>query len=231
MLSVIIPALDADLELRRCIDSVRIACGSGERCEIVVVMPGTRIESARALFDDVRFVGERHPSIYGAMNDGVAASRGRYLYFLGKDDIVLPAFSDALAALETHSPGALFFDVYWGSTGVFRGRPSRWRVLVRNVCHQGIVYSREVVERHGPYLRRMRVQADHLLNIRVLWDREAASPIRYIGSALAWYSGAGFSVKTGGDPLFRRLYPVTLRRYVGAWAAIVLVAWRRLRGR
>lgn len=229
LLSVVIPALDSDLELRRCVDSVRLACPGREQCEVVLVMPARRVEQAQRAFPGDKIVAERRAGIYAAMNDGIAASSGRYLYFLGKDDIVLPPFADALQVLQVDRPSALFFDVYWGKEGVFSGRPSRWRLLVRNLCHQGIVYSREALERHGPYFRKMRVQADHLLNIRILWDPAMRGHVRYIGAPLAWYSGAGFSVQVSRDPVFWRLYPLTMRRYVGAWASIVLIASRKLR--
>lgn len=230
-LSIVIPALEADTELRRCVDSVRIACGDRVRCEVLVVVPMHSVQATRAMLPLERIVIERRPGIYGAMNDGIEASTGRYLYFLGKDDIVLPRFDDVIRILEEQSPAALFFDVYWGTSGVFSGRPSRWRVLVRNLCHQGIVYSREAISSYGPYVRKMRVQADHLLNIRLLWDRGVARKFAYLGLPLVWYSGTGFSVKTARDPVFWRLYPLTLRRYVGSWAALLLVASRKLRGR
>lgn len=231
LLSVIIPALEADLELRRSVDCVRLACGNDGRTEIVVVMPKHRVEDGRGLVPEGRIVAESRKGIYAAMNDGILASRGRYLYFLGKDDIVLPPFRQVLDALESRAPASLFFDVYWGVAGVYSGRPSRWRILVRNSCHQGIVYSREVLARHGPYLRRMRVQADHLLNIRMLWDRSLYRNICYLRFPLVWYSGAGFSAQLARDPVFWRAYPTTLRRYVGRWAKLVLIASRRLRGR
>jgi hypothetical protein len=207
-----------------------VACADPCRCEVVVVVPASELALARTWLPAERLVAERHPSIYGAMNDGARASRGRYLYFLGKDDIILPAFGDALGTLEMQQPSALFFDVYWGTRGVYPGRPSKRRVLVRNLCHQGIVYSRETYDRHGPYFRRMKVQADHLLNIRLLWDRTSTAKVCYLQVPLAWYSGAGFSVQEAHDPVFWRLYPTTLRKYVGAWAACVLLMWRKLRG-
>ena len=120
--------------------------------------------------------------------------------------------------------------MYWGTRGIFAGRPSRWRVLFRNLCHQGIVYSRESIDKHGPYVRKMRVQADHLLNIRLLWDRDLAGRVSYVGVPLVWYSGAGFST-LARDPVFWRLYPAVMRRYVGGWAAVLLRASRVLRGR
>jgi glycosyltransferase involved in cell wall biosynthesis len=229
LLSVVIPALAPDLELRRCVDSVRLACPAPERCEVVLVVPASRAEEAREAFPSERIVAETRRGIYSAMNDGIASSTGTYLYFLGKDDIVLPPFGDMLDALEAERPSALFFDVYWGRDGVYQGWPSRWRILVRNLCHQGIVYSRAALIRHGPYLRKMRVQADHLLNIRLLWDPVMRAKVHYVRAAAVWYSGAGFSVQMSRDPVFWRLYPVAMRRYVGTWASLLLVASRKLR--
>jgi glycosyltransferase involved in cell wall biosynthesis len=229
LLSFVIPALVADVELRRCVDSVRVACADLQLCEIVVVLPAAELASARNWLPAERLVAERYPSIYGAMNEGANASRGQYLYFLGKDDIVMPAFGYVVGALDTDRPSALFFDVYWGTRGVYRGYPSPWRLLARNLCHQGIVYSREAYEKHGPYLRRMRVQADHLLNIRLLWDRSLSKRVMYVQRPLVWYSGSGFSAQHARDPLFWRLYPLTLRKYVGFWAACMLVTLRKVR--
>jgi glycosyltransferase involved in cell wall biosynthesis len=229
-ISVILPVLAPDPELRRCIDSVRLAFGShSSECEIVIVTPAQHVESIHCEMPGVRVVAETRASIFGAMNDGVRASTGQFLYFLGKDDIVLPPFGDAVLALARRKPAAIFFDVYWGERGVYLGNPSPWRLLTRNLCHQGIVYARETIAKHGPYVRRMKVQADHLLNIRVLHDASLRPRLAYHHGALAWYSGAGFSAVTARDPVFWRLYPVILRRYVGAWAACALVAFRRLR--
>jgi hypothetical protein len=193
-------------------------------------MPPRRVEQAEAMLPGERVLPETRPSIYGAMNDGVAASSGRYLYFLGKDDIVLAPFADMLKALAARAPSAMFCDVYWGADGLYRGRPSRVGVLARNICHQGIVYSRAAIRRHGPYLRRMRVEADKLLNVRLLWDRQLARDFVYLPIPIAWYSGAGFSTTTP-DPVFRRLYPLILKKYVGAFACLLLLGVRKLRGR
>jgi glycosyltransferase involved in cell wall biosynthesis len=229
-ISVVIPALVPDRELRRCVDSIRLACGSSELCEVVVVVPPDRLSATREMLPFEIVIAESRKSIYGAMNDGIAASKGRYLYFVGKDDVVLPTFKIALDAVVGRAPSAVFFDVYWGSKGVYSGRPSRWLVLGRNVCHQGILYSREAVLRHGPYVRKMRVQADHLLNIRLLWDSRLRDSIVYLASPLAWYSGDGFSTMSR-DKVFWRLYPLVMRRYVGRSAACALVMYRKLRGR
>lgn len=224
LLSVVVPALELDLELRRCLDSVRLCLSDPGDCEIVLVVPPRHLAEAR-LIENVVAIAESRPTVYGAMNDGVKASRGHFLYFLGKDDVLLPAARQALEVLRTTSPSALFCDVYWGTEGVHRGSPSRWKILFRNVCHQGIIYSRRAVIHHGPYLRRMRVQADHLLNIKLLWDAESRRRVRYLPTPLAWYSATGYS-SVARDILFYRLHPAIMRRYLGRVAACIWRAYK-----
>ncbi|HEY8359214.1 MAG TPA: glycosyltransferase [Ramlibacter sp.] len=217
LLSVIIPALHVDLELRRCIASVQLALPPDAAWEIVLVLPPGHVHAADAL-EGVRVVRETRRGVYGAMNDGVAASRGSYLYFLGKDDILLPSVRHAMEVLAESRPGALFCDVYWGDEGVRPCRPRKWMVLFYNVCQQGIIYSRESVLRHGPFVRRLRVQADHLLNIKMLWD-PAGERVRYLRAPLAWYSATGLSFAKR-DAIFHRIHPAIVRRYLGP-----VVAW------
>lgn len=222
LLSVIVPAIEVDLELRRCLDSVRIALPDAGRYEIVLVLPPGQVAAAAEVFDGVRVLAESRPSVYAAMNDGVAASRGRYLYFLGKDDILLPSAQEVLRVLAVHQPSVVFAKVYWGAAGVRGTRSSRWGILLRNVCHQGIVYSREVVLKHGPYVRRFRVRADHLLNIRLLWDAHLSAQARHVALPLAWYAATGLSLRFP-DRVFYRVQGAIIRRYAGPLAA---AAWR-----
>ena len=228
-LSVIVPALEADKELGRCIASIELALAAAASYEIILIVPKAQVATAQAVFPAARVHADTRKGIYAAMNDGARASTGRYLYFIGKDDILLPTAAEALALLVETQPSALFCDVYWGDRGRYKGRPSRFLILGRNACHQGIIYSRQAFASHGPYLRRMALQADHLLNIKILWDR-SISPPAYLAKPLAWYSGSGFSVIRGADPVFWRLYPTVMRRYVGRWAVCALKFYRTLRG-
>lgn len=228
LLSVIVPALDVDLELRRCIDSLRLALSGADRCELVLVLPGRYVADARRVFPNALVVAESRAGVYAAMNDGVSASTGRYLYFLGKDDILLPTMADVVGVLATESPSIVFADVYWGAEGVRSTRSSRWAILFRNVCHQGIVYSREALVRHGPFVRRFRVRADQLLNIRVLWDESLRNRARYLQVPVVWYAAEGLSFTTP-DRVFYRVQPAIIRRYVGPVVAWAWCAYKRLR--
>jgi glycosyltransferase involved in cell wall biosynthesis len=228
VLSVVVPALDVDIELRRCLDSVRLALPDPGQCEIVLVLPPQHLAAARLAFPAVRVLAESRPSVYAAMNDGVKASSGSYLYFLGKDDILLPSAREVMQLLISEAPALVFAQVYWGLDGVRSAHSSRWAILWRNVCHQGIVYSREALLRHGPYVRRFHVRADHLLNIRVLWDAALRHRARYVKLPLAWYSATGVSFTTP-DRNFYRVQPAIIRRYLGPVAAAAWRAYKWLR--
>ena len=228
LLSVIIPALAVDPQLRRCLAPVRLALPDPRQCEIVLVLPARHLHAAAQAFPEVRVLAESRPSIYGAMNDGVTASTGRFLYFLGKDDIVLPSIREAVQLLIAEAPAVVFADVYWGSDGVRSTRSSRWGILLRNVCHQGIVYSREAVIQHGPYVRRFRVRADHLLNIHVLWDASLRVRSRQLRIPLAWYAATGLSFNLP-DRNFYRVQATIIRRYAGPLAACAWRAYKWLR--
>ncbi len=229
LLSIIIPVLEPDAELARCVHCILGATKNLPSPEVVIVTPPKFVAAAAALYPSALVCAETRHGIYGAMNDGASVSRGKYLYFIGKDDMMLSTLREVLTLLESKHPFALFCDVYWGGSGIYSGKPSKLRLLGRNLCHQGIIYSREAFDRHGPYLRSMRVQADHFLNIKILWDRNNASRICYLEKPLAWYSGDGFSM-TNRDSTFWRLYPNIMRRYVGHWAMRLLIGYRMLRG-
>jgi glycosyltransferase involved in cell wall biosynthesis len=228
LLSVVIPALSASLELRRCVDSIRLALADQATFEILVVVPSPQVQAATERLEGVRVLAESRPSVYAAMNDGVAASKGQYLYFIGLDDILLPTAREVLKLLVRESPSVVFADVYWGDKGVHRTDSSRWAILWRNVCHQGIFYSRDVLLRHGPYVRRFKVRADQLLNIRILWDPSLRQRACVLRVPVAWYAGSGLS-SVSADRLFYKVQPVIIRRYMGAFWAQVWRTYKRIR--
>lgn len=230
LLGIIVPVLEPDAEFTRCIHCIEAAFIGSRTPEVIIVTPLRFVEQIQNIFPWTRVCAETRKGIYGAMNDGASATRADYLYFLGKDDIVLPSFRSAVTLLERERPFVLCCDVYWGGHGKYRGAPSRFRLLARNLCHQGIIYSREAFLQHGPYNRKLRVQADHLLNIKILWDRKNSSRVLYLEKPLSWYSGDGFSLNNR-DFVFWRLYPIILSRYVGCWAGCLLNLYRSLRGR
>jgi glycosyltransferase involved in cell wall biosynthesis len=225
LLSIIIPVLKPDDDLDECIASI-LRIKNQLKIEIVIVCPAKFLKHITKIYPMVIVQQESRVGIYSAMNDGVSFSSGQYLYFMGQDDRLLAEFSTILPVLDNIKPFFLSANVYWGGVGVVTCAPSRINILYRNICHQGIVYSRNAFILFGPYLRAMRVQADHFMNLKIIWSKMFdRNRCLYINSTIAYYSGNGYSSVTR-DNVFKRLYPLILKKYVGSWAMILIFIYR-----
>jgi len=228
LLSIVIPLLEPDSEFYRCLACIEAIGFRPDEVEIVVVTPASNVGHLSETHPSIKVFPERRRGIYAAMNDGILASTGDYLYFLGKDDIVLPSFREALNQLAAERPYLLSCDVYWGSDGRYSGKPGRSSLMFKNLCHQGIFYSKSLLLEHGPYLRRMKVQADHFLNIKAVSRAKDGEKISYLQKPVAFFSGSGFS-SSHRDRLFWTLYPLILEKYIGRWAALLVKVRRSFR--
>ena len=229
LLSIVIPSLDIDLELNRCIESALLACSELESYEVIIVVPLAVYENAKLLYKNIKVIQESRNGIYSAMNDGLKASIGDYIFFLGKDDILLPGFEIIDNVLTKNKPYLLIFNVFWGNSKVYVNRPNRFFLIYRNLCHQGIIYSRSTFSEYGKYNIRMKYQADHYLNIKILWDLVNFKKIIYINKSLVWYSGSGISTLGYKDLIFSKFYPLILKKNVGTFAMFLLCIFRILK--
>jgi len=116
-LSILIPVYNVEPYLRECLDSV--LAQSLEGVEIVVVDDASTDGSARILAEVQAASGSRLVLHRHAQNSGISAtrnslidaSRGRHLWFLDSDDVIMPgAVAGARQALQTHNPDILLFD-------------------------------------------------------------------------------------------------------------------------
>lgn len=221
LVSLIVPALAPTDEFHRCISAIRAALIGQVDFEILAVvkdLPAFADVSAHGL----TICGEEEPGIYGAMNKGARIARGRYLYFIGVDDILLPSFAAAVLEGAASDSALILADVYYGKGKIYRNYAVRTLLSWRNWCHQGILYEREqFLAEIGHYPSRYRVQADHFVNL-VYAALPGVRICRFEG-CIAWYAGDGFSSRTA-DVEFRRDFPGIVRKYVGPVSyAMVLV--------
>src|SRR5665811_2155392 len=93
--SVILPALSPTNEYLRCLYSIRTAFSGRLEFEIICVVRDTNAFAGLAA-SDLHIIQESAPGIYGAMNTGLTKAAGRYLYFTGQDDILLPSAASAI---------------------------------------------------------------------------------------------------------------------------------------
>lgn len=225
-LSIILPSLQPSDDLVRCIYSIKAALNTKTSFEIILVVPDP------TLFSEISSIGELHihaedcSGIYGAMNNGIAKATGRYLYFIGQDDILLPAATEAIAKGKANDADLILADVYWGNGSIFKNYPSTKSLVWRNWCHQAVFYNRSLfLEVIGSYPVQFRAQADHYVNI-VYSSTPKTKKCRFNG-CVAWYSSDGFSSKSP-DLIFRHAFPEIVRKHIGFFSYTLVILRRAL---
>ncbi len=212
-LSIILPALQPNDDLIRCIGSVRAALKNKILYEIIIVTPDVVFFDDIAGSDDLSIYDEDSPGIYGAMNTGINKAAGRFLYFIGQDDILLPATVDAVIQGKENVADLILANVFWGKDRIFKNNIFRKYLAWRNWCHQGIFYNRErFIKEIGEYPVQFKTQADHYINI-VFSSVPLLRVTKYHG-CVAWYSADGFS-SSSPDLVFRPVFPAIVRNHIG----------------
>jgi len=223
--SVILPILHAGNDYLRCLYSIRAALVGRTTYEIICVVRDIE-EFTGSTGPDLHFFQEAVPGIYAAMNLGLQKAAGRYLYFLGQDDVLLPSAAQAIIQGKASNADIIIADVFWGERRVYRNSPSKNVLVWKNLCHQGLFYDRlKFINAVGVYPVQFEVQADHYANI-IFSSIVGLKIFKYTG-CIAWYSSDGFSSRTL-DAEFRCAFPMLVRKHIGVVSFYIVVARRFL---
>ncbi len=139
------------------------------------------------------FVSEKDNGIYDAMNKGINASTGKFIYFLGADDKWTGVYSEIMSKLKLKDK------VYYGNVlliptnKIYDGKFNLFKFLNRNICHQSIFYPKEVFNKYRFEIQ-YNMMADYVLNIRIWNDNEFK--LEYIPDVIASYNIEGSSTHT-----------------------------------
>lgn len=147
------------------------------------------------------WVSEPDKGIYDAMNKGVAAATGDYVYFLGADDILMPdAFSKMLASLTDISTlPVIYGDIIMQPEGIrYAGRFTAKKLCLWNISHQAMLTPRSLLTA-TPYSLSYPVLADYAFNL----THFPAVPYRYVDVIVAHFTMWGTSGRNA-DPIFTR---------------------------
>ena len=92
LVSVIIPAYNAENTINKCIDS--IICQSYTPIEIIVVNDGSTDSTLSVLQDysNLKIINKKNGGASSARNVGIEAANGKYIMFIDSDDWVEPDF-------------------------------------------------------------------------------------------------------------------------------------------
>jgi glycosyltransferase involved in cell wall biosynthesis len=214
LISVITPTYNAAGTIERNIKSV--VQQIYKNIEFIIV-DGHSLDQTLTIVKDaaehdprIRYISEKDNGAYDAMNKGIRMSRGKWIYFLGADDLLI----DKNIFQELFDKGYFSQDkVFYGNViiegetswardqEIYAGEFDLARLLEMNICHQAVFYPRPVVEKIGFYNPNFTICADWDYNLRCY----AVDSFLYVDQIIARFSGGGLSTVVNEDPFLKNL--------------------------
>lgn len=221
--SIIIPTYNSTQTLQTCLNSIIVQ--SFQNFEIIII-DGYSTDStleiikinASLLTSQFKWCSEMDKGIYDAMNKGIKKATGKWLYFLGSDDIlnnslVLQKVFDINKSKHNVVYGnvKIVGDTTWASNGdIYDKCFDLLKLLQKNICHQAIFYNKECfTDNASIYNVEYKLCADWDLNFR-FW---AIKPFLFIDIMVADFYSGGTTTKTNIDESFSRDFNKNLNHY------------------
>jgi glycosyltransferase involved in cell wall biosynthesis len=190
--------------------------------EYIIVDGGSTdgtIEKLRQYDDQIDYwISEPDSGIYDAMNKGVDLAKGRWIYFIGADDVLVSNTVLSQVFKQKRSGDLLYGNVLWGDTGkVYDGPFTLSKLRDGNICQQAIFYRRSLLYKMGKFDTKYRYLADWVFNMRAFakWNVRA----NYIDTIVARYALSGISnhevdvtFLADRETLFRKIFWRTYRK-------------------
>lgn len=245
--SVITVVWNGAAELEATLGNLSVLDCSEAELEVVVIDGGSTDGTRRVMerFGGLISYGVSEPDggLYDAMNKGIRAATGDYLWFVNAGDRVF--LGDVLTRIFGN--GAPLADVYYGETlvvspegellglrkkrlpgGGLTWRSLRWGMVV---CHQSFIVRREIAPMYDTGRYRLAADIDWVIGCL-----RRANSVVDTGLILSCFTTGGVSTRRRGESL-RERWSVMVRHYGLLWTVWAHVGflwgmlWDRLLGR
>lgn len=170
------------------------------------------------------WISEKDSGIYDAMNKAVKLAMGRYVYFLGCDDLLMVDLNDLVPVLS--DPGTIYYgNVRLPSRTIpWDGPYNAWKLVRRTICQQAIFYPIGVFQLEC-FCTDYKLAADYAFNLRCFGD--SLFRFQYIPYVIAYYSNTGVSA-LASDEAFERDKSRLIRMYLPIYAYLFHISLRPL---
>jgi glycosyltransferase involved in cell wall biosynthesis len=198
-LSIIIPSHNNADQLSSLLDSIKSQRFTNFE---VLVIDGNSTDSTQEVVEKYSplvsyFVSENDKGIYDAMNKGIRASKGEWLYFIGCDDEFYS--TDALLNVFQHEEEAI--NVFYGKIFNKMKQKAEGEVILSkkdlidtSIWHQSVFYRRTVFEQFGEYDLSYKIAADVVFNLSTF--SQSFNQWKFIDVVVSVFSGDGISSHT-----------------------------------
>jgi glycosyltransferase involved in cell wall biosynthesis len=206
--TIIIPTYNAEKLLSKALDSV---LEQSYHDYEVIIMDGLSSDNTFELAQkyaegnpQIKIFREKDTGIYDAMNKAVKISQGKFLFFLGSDDVfyddkVLKNVAEAISKKKT--------DVIYGNVfstrfnGLYDGEFTIKKLMSKNICHQAIFLNKSVFDKIGDFNLKYKIHSDYDHNIR--WFCKKSITKQYTDLTISNYADGGFS-SLNNDLIFQQ---------------------------
>lgn len=205
-ISIIIPTYNSGATLEIALNSIANQSFNGIEVFIVDGLSTDNTLSIAKSFKNkiahLQIISERDTGIYNAMNKGMYAAKGEWLYFMGADDSfykndVLQHLTQLLESTQAkviYGNARIIGDTGWAKNGdSYDGVFDIHKLLNQNICHQAIFYNTNFVKNKiGNFNLEYKKSSDWDFNLRC-WSKH---PFEYIDLIIANFVAGGFSTNS-----------------------------------
>ncbi|QXV65790.1 glycosyltransferase [Mucilaginibacter sp. 21P] len=222
LISIIMPVFNSEKVLEQALVSIK---NQQHKDVELIIVDGGSTDGTSLIFERYKsiitiLIQEPDNGIYDAMNKGVKRASGKWLYFMGADDRLLPGFSEM--ARQLTDANTLYYGDAEAEGYMLKGTFTKYRLAKYSINHQTIFYPAKVFEKHT-YNLRYKVFADYALNL-IVWG-DATIRKKYIPVKIVRYDLTGFSA-SNKDDLFKKEKPLIIRKSMG-WLMYLRFLYKR----
>jgi glycosyltransferase involved in cell wall biosynthesis len=190
LLTVAVCTYNAEKHLQTCLESIIDQRKLGVRLHIIDGRStDATTEIIKSFGADIDFwISENDSGVYDAMNKAARSVESGWILFLGADDRLLPgALTRIMDILKRagNSDTLFYGDVYRPSLNrMYDGEFSKYKLMRRNICQQAVLYPCAALKKNG-FDQNYPINADHILNIRLFFDRQIKK--QYVPVGISYY--------------------------------------------
>ncbi len=173
IVSIVIPTFNSANTIKSCIEScIKYA----NFCE-VIIQDGNSQDATIAIVKSTNhpflsYYIESDKGVYDAMNKAILKTSGKYIYFLGSDDLLTHGFSEMISVLHGSVYSLVYANVRLKYRDIVINQKRDFRDLLfnGNISHQGIFYHKCIFLKYK-YNLSFPVYADYHLNLKIWCDK------------------------------------------------------------
>ena len=197
--SIIIPLYNSDETLQQTLNGIEEQTFSDY--ELVFVDGGSTDDTLHIIdtftaTNVIKILSEPDKGIYDAMNKGIDLSSGKWLYFMGSDDVFYSkeVLAQVAGAILRKDCDLLYGNVIGEQSQIKYADDTAAKVLARGIHHQSIFYKRHLFNYTGKYDPKFKVAADYHLTLKIFFNNNFKT--RYTNLNVVFFGEAGLSSNT-----------------------------------